>query len=241
MLCVRPPRAIPTPVRTALDALLATEAAARPVTGASGLPTLAAEPGSDALAARWPGLPLDRVALWRGDLTTLAADAIVNAANSQMLGCFSPAHACIDNAIHAVAGPGLRLECNEHMRRQGHLEPTGTATLTGGYHLPARHVIHTVGPIVHRWPDPDAPALLASCYESILDVAETAGLDSVGLCSISTGVFGYPKPEAARVALAALTDWFSRHPTSRMRIVVSLFADVDEAAYRAALTQGGAS
>ena len=196
LLTIRPPRPIrDDDAREDLDALLAAESAER--VRAAGAPdalelaTLARTRGAGGALGK-------RVALWRGDLTALRAGAIVNAANSAMLGCRVPGYACIDNVIHAAAGPGLRAECAAYMdSRGGRPEETGRALLTGGYHLPAAHVIHTVGPVVEGEVGEEHRRLLASSYRSVLDAAETAGLDSVGLCSVSTGVFGYPKEEAA--------------------------------------------
>jgi len=156
-----------------------------------------------------------------------------------MLGCFAPGHRCIDNIIHAVAGPALRAECARYMtwaetfdptRRQGG-EPAGRAVFTGGSPLPAQHVIHSVGPVIEdgRKPTLRDRRLLSSCYTSVLNVAHAAGLGSVGLCSLSTGVFGYPKRQAALVTLETIGRWLAAHPDSRMRIVISLNADVDVA------------
>jgi O-acetyl-ADP-ribose deacetylase (regulator of RNase III) len=172
-------------------------------------------------------------------LTVLRADAIVNAANDRMLGCFVPGHVCIDNVIHAAAGPALREECAEHMRAQGHPEPTGVATLTGGYHLPASFVIHTVGPIVpSHQPTPADEAALASCYRSILDTAEGhGGIHTIGFCAISTGVFGYPKDAGARVAISTIRDWLTEHPDTRIEPIVSAFTPADEAVYLDAIAE----
>lgn len=231
LLTVRPARPIPDDVLEALEMQLRHERDARGQVEASTLPTLADE---GVVAA---GFPTDRVALWRGDLTRLRADAIVNAANSQMLGCFQPSHACIDNAIHAAAGPRLRAECAQHMNEQGHLEPTGSATLTAGYALPASHVIHTVGPIARDTLTDEHREALASSYRGILDTAETAGLHTVGLCSVSTGVFGFPKEPAARICLDTIAAWIAAHPHSPLRIIISLFAEIDERAYRHTLEE----
>ena len=149
----------------------------------------------------------DGMSVWQGDITRLAADAIVNAANSALLGCFRPGHNCIDNVIHSAAGLQLREECAAIMRAQGHEEPTGQAKLTGGYNLPAGHVLHTVGPII------DGPLtdrdweLLASCYRSCLKLAEENGLKSLAFCCISTGVFRFPKDKAARIAVSTVKDY----------------------------------
>lgn len=186
------------------------------------------------LRAHSPGSCLS---LWEGDITTLATDAIVNAANNQMLGCFLPGHACIDNAIHAAAGPQLRAACAEHMTKQGHLEPTGTATLTPAFHLPARYVLHTVGPVVTtREPTTAHAAALTSCYKSCLDVASRSGdVASIAFCAISTGVFGYPIHEAAEVAVDAVIRWLDAHPSNPMHVIFNTFSDRDTAAYGVAL------
>ena len=127
--------------------------------------------------------------LWQGDITTLAVDAIVNAANSQMLGCFVPCHGCIDNAIHTYAGVQLRLACAAAMRQQGQEEATGPAKITKAYNLPCRFVLHTVGPIICGSVTKADRELLASCYRSCLDLAAETGLHSVAFCCISTGEF----------------------------------------------------
>lgn len=234
LLTVRDPAPIPEQVLAQLEQLLTTERDARGVVDAFTLPTLA-EQGSSA------GLfPFDRVAFWRGDLTRLQADGIVNAANDRMLGCFTPNHACIDNAIHAAAGPTLRQECAEHMATQGHPEPTGTATVTGAGMLPSRAVIHTVGPIVRGELTETHRTQLADAYRAILDAAHDHSMSTVGLCSVSTGVFGFPKDAAAAICLSTVRDWFAAHPEEDLRVVVSLFADVDEGAYLAALKTVGA-
>lgn len=172
------------------------------------------------------------IAVWRGDITRLAADGIVNAANSQMLGCFVPNHRCIDNAIHTYAGIQLRLECARQMAAQGREEPTGVARITGGYNLPAAHVLHTVGPIVGgAAPTRRDRELLASCYTSCLDLARERGLGSVAFCCISTGEFGYPNREAAQVAVAAVRDW-KKQTNSGMRVIFDVFKPVDHDIYR---------
>lgn len=232
LLTAREPGPIPAEVNAQLDTLLSKEAEARGSVEADKLPTLAARGAASGAVAQ-------RMRLWRGDLTVLRADAIVNAANDRMLGCFVPGHHCIDNAIHAAAGPGLREECAEHIRRQGHPEPTGTATLTAGYHLPASFVIHTVGPIVpSHQPTADDEAALASCYRSILDAASAhGGISTVGFCAISTGVFGYPKDAGARVAIGTIRDWLTDHPDSSIEPLVSAFTPADEAVYLDAIRE----
>ena len=159
----------------------------------------------------------ERLVLWQGDITRLDADAIVNAANSALLGCFRPGHNCIDNVIHSAAGLQLREECAEIMRRQGHEEPAGQAKITRGYNLPAKHVLHTVGPIIDGPLTDCDRELLASCYRSCLKLAEENGLKSVAFCCISTGVFRFPRDEAARIAVATVKE---RLQNSRIEKVV---------------------
>ena len=173
----------------------------------------------------------DRIAVWRGDITLLAADAIVNAANSQMLGCFVPGHSCIDNAIHTYAGMQLRLACSELMERQGHEEPTGNVKVTPAFNLPSRYVFHTVGPIVpsHR-PGPRERLLLQSCYESCLAAATRLGLSTLAFCCISTGVFGYPQKDAARVAIDAVRRHLTQNDPN-LKVVFNVFLASDEAIY----------
>ncbi|MHA6528736.1 protein-ADP-ribose hydrolase [Paenibacillus sp. BAC0078] len=182
--------------------------------------------------------PAPEISLWQGDITELEADAIVNAANSRMLGCFQPFHACIDNAIHAVSGPQLREDCNVIMELQGHAEPAGLAKITRAYNLPSRFVLHTVGPII---PAGQAvteyqKALLAGCYSSCLTLAaQVASIRSVAFCGISTGVFGYPKKEAAVVAVNTVQDWLKMHPGHFGQIIFNVFSDEDREIYESVL------
>lgn len=181
-----------------------------------------------------PVTPTDpRIAVWRGDITTLTADAIVNAANSGMTGCWSPLHSCIDNAIHTFAGIRLRDECARYMAgRNWAPEPTGRAMVTDAYDLPARHVVHTVGPIANGRPTDEHRDRLASCYRSCLDAAARAGDRSIGLCCVGTGVFGFPQDQAADIATATVRDWLDRHADTPMRVVFVTFTERDEALYR---------
>ena len=168
--------------------------------------------------------------LWQGDITRLQVDAIVNAANAQMLGCFAPLHACIDNCIHSAAGIQLREECRQLMEAQGHEEPTGSAKITKGYNLPAKHVIHTVGPIIETGtPTPEQEAQLASCYRSCLDLAEAHHLQSIAFCCISTGVFRFPNQRAAEIAV----DTVRNYPRHSLRTVIfNVFLDKDYVLYQ---------
>ena len=178
--------------------------------------------------------------MWQGDITTLAVDAIVNAANAELLGCFHPFHPCIDNAIHAAAGPRLRDDCARIMQAQGVPEETGHAKATRGYNLPARFVLHTVGPIVRKGLSPEHEEALARCYRACLDTA--ARLDrvrSVAFCAVSTGVFGFPREPAARIALRTVGAWLGEHPGAIDLVVFNVFAAVDRAAYEKALGDEG--
>ncbi|MFY0524145.1 protein-ADP-ribose hydrolase [Archangium gephyra] len=227
LLTVRGPTPLPDAFHHDLDRLLLGEAQARPRVTPTELPRL----GDGRAAAR--------CALWQGDITTLAVDAITNAANEQLLGCFQPFHPCIDNAIHCAAGPRLREDCAHIMALQGRPEPTGTAKATRGYNLPARFVLHTVGPIVRGPVRPEHAEALASSYRACLDLAAALpGVRSVALCAVSTGVFGYPKGPAARVALAAVGTWLRAHPGTLDLVVFNVFSDSDRAAYAQALSEG---
>lgn len=164
--------------------------------------------------------------LWQGDITTLAVDAIVNAANSQMLGCFVPCHGCIDNAIHTYAGVQLRLECAHVMSAQKEEEPTGGAKITKAYNLPCHYVLHTVGPIIHGSVNQTDRELLASCYRSCLDLAAEISLHSMAFCCISTGEFHFPNELAAQIAIQTVTDW-QKQNANQMEVIFNVFKDSD--------------
>ena len=172
--------------------------------------------------------------LWQGDITTLACDAIVNAANSGMLGCFRALHSCIDNCIHTFSGIQLRLKCAEIMDAQGHEEPAGQAKITPAYNLPSKYVIHTVGPIVNGPLTREHCDLLASCYRSCLEIAAEKGCVSIAFCCISTGVFGFPKREAAEIAVRTVKTW-KEEKESEIRVIFNVFGDEDLAIYRSIL------
>ena len=174
---------------------------------------------------------IDGLYLWQGDITTLRCDAIVNAANSGMTGCYHPCHGCIDNAIHTYAGMQLRLECDEIMKAQGHEEETGKAKITRGWNLPARHVIHTVGPIVlTTTPTEEDRRLLSSCYKSCLELADGNDLHSIAFCCISTGEFRFPNEDAARIAFSTVKDYL-RDTGSRLKVLFNVFKDEDRRIY----------
>lgn len=173
----------------------------------------------------------EHLVLWQGDITTLRCDAIVNAANSALLGCFSPCHGCIDNIIHTMAGVQLRLACDELMQKQGHEEPTGQAKITPGFNLPAKYVLHTVGPIVDGELTREHERLLASCYRSCLELAAKNGCESIAFCCISTGVFCFPPERAAEIAVDTVLDAV-RHGAVVRRVIFNVFKDSDLAIYQ---------
>lgn len=192
------------------------------------------EMGIHAIKEAAPSSHDTRLRLWRGDITTLAADAIVNAANSQMLGCWVPGHHCIDNAIHTFAGVQLRAECARIMEVQGYEEPTGQAKVTDAYNLPSKRIIHTVGPIANGNPTDLHCERLSSCYRSCLDAAASERLRSIAFCCISTGVFGFPQEEAAEIAVQTVRDWLERSG-SDMIVVFNVFGKRDDRIYHSLL------
>ncbi|MGW6932111.1 protein-ADP-ribose hydrolase [Lentzea sp. NPDC054927] len=213
VLTVREPAPLDPELLTVLDAVLGGERQQHPLVNALSLPA--------------------PIAVWRGDITRLMADAIVNAANDAMLGCFRPMHPCVDNAIHAAAGPRLREDCHRIMAAQAAPEPTGIAKITRGYHLPAPFVLHTVGPIVRGKVLPAHENALADSYRACLDLAAQAGrIRTLAFCGISTGIFGFPKRPAARIAISTVRDWLAAHPGRLDRVVFATFSDEDEDAYR---------
>lgn len=181
-----------------------------------------------------PSPKFPKLRLWQGDITRLKVGAIVNAANSRMLGCFIPMHRCIDNAIHSAAGMELREECARIMDEQGHDEATGQAKLTQAYNLPAEHVIHTVGPIVYGdSPTDEDRRLLADCYRNCMALADSIKLESIAFCCISTGEFRFPQEEAAEIAVATVRDYLDSHPLSSLKTVVfDVFKDTDYVIYK---------
>jgi O-acetyl-ADP-ribose deacetylase (regulator of RNase III) len=210
----RAPKPISTDFLTAQDAFLQSQIAAKGVTDIDDL------------------CPVhDGLYLWRGDITTLKVSAIVNAANSVMLGCFMPNHGCIDNAIHTYAGVQLRLACAEIMERQGHPEPTGKAKMTAAYNLPSDFILHTVGPIVRSGLTQEHKRLLASCYRSCLALAEQNNMESVAFCCISTGEFQFPNEDAARIALTTVRDYL-KSSSGVKRVVFNVFTKQDEHIYK---------
>ena len=168
--------------------------------------------------------------LWQGDITTLKCDAIVNAANSGMTGCYVPNHRCIDNAIHTFAGVELRLACAKLMEQQGYPEPTGQAKITPAFNLPCKYVLHTVGPIIGGRVTKEDEKLLASCYRSCLELAAENGLESVAFCCISTGEFHFPNDLAAQIAVETVNRFMNRK-TSVKKVIFNVFKDLDKEIY----------
>lgn len=177
------------------------------------------------------------LSVWKGDITRLAADAIVNAANARMLGCFQPMHSCIDNCIHTYAGIQLRAECARQMsllrERYGEAyeQPTAVPMLTPAYDLPAGHVVHIVGPIVQDRPTERDREALAACYRNVLDMCWENDLRTVAFCCISTGVFRFPKEEAAPIAVGTVRAWLDEHPGAMDRVIFNVFNDRDRSLY----------
>ena len=212
LMNMRPPLPVPDAVLADQDAVLRARVAQAGATDARDLPTVFDD---------------GRIALWRGDITTLKADAIVNAANSKLLGCFIPGHHCIDNAIHSFAGIQLRLACDDLMRAQGYDEPVGRAKTTPAFNLPASFIVHTVGPNVSSGvPTAAQDEQLASCYRACLNTAADAGCTSLAFCCISTGEFRFPRERAARIAVDEARAWLACDVRIE-RIVFDVFDDED--------------
>lgn len=225
LMNVRPPRAIDSAFLKIQDEYLSAE---NERAGITDIGTLSPCPSDS------------RLYLWQGDITTLKVDAIVNAANSGLTGCYRPLHNCIDNCIHSRAGIQLRLKCDEIIRRQGHEEPVGQAKITPAYNLPCGYVLHTVGPTVQGELTPEHERLLASCYTACFDLAAENGLASVAFCCISTGVFMFPNQRAAEIAVATIRNRL-RDTGSRMKIVFNVHNNRDLSIYRKLLlTAAGA-
>lgn len=212
---VRPPKPVSSDFLQMQDAYLQEETRIKGITDAAALPPV---PGNSSLS------------IWKGDITTLAVDGIVNAANSGMLGCFAPCHGCIDNVIHTYAGVQLRLACEALMQQQGHEEATGTAKITPAFNLPCRYVLHTVGPIVSGHLTPRHEQQLASCYRSCLALAAQHSLTSIAFCCISTGEFHFPQKRAAEIAVQTVVDYLQEHP-AQMKVIFNVYKESDHAIY----------
>ena len=226
LMNIRMPKAMDENVLKIQDEFLTEEARLKGVVALEDIPTVGMQYNSSVPFA-------DKISIWQGDITRLEVGAIVNAANSQMLGCFIPCHRCIDNAIHSAAGVELREECSHLMNirraRFGarYEEPTGQAMLTKGYNLPAQYVIHTVGPIVGYRLNDSLRQDLRNCYESVLKCCVENNIRSVAFCCISTGEFHFPNDEAARIAVDAVTDFLKEHSEAFDRVIFNVFKDYD--------------
>lgn len=180
----------------------------------------------------------DGICIWQGDITGLKCDAIVNAANSGMTGCYVPNHKCIDNCIHSFAGIQLRLECEKLMQEQGYEEAVGKAKITNAYNLPCRYVIHTVGPVIYRMVTVHDEKLLASCYESCLELADENNLESIAFCCISTGEFHFPNRRAAQIATETVKNYKKKN-THIKKVIFNVFKDEDLEIYEQLLGKNG--
>lgn len=220
LMNVRPPKPMSPEFRKVQDEYLCYERDAAGVIDAEALPAV---PGNS------------RLVLWQGDITVLKCDAIVNAANSQMCGCFKSLHSCIDNIVHTKAGIQLRLKCYDIMQKQGHEEPVGRAKITPAYNLPGKYILHTVGPIIETGhPGEKQKEQLASCYRSCLELAAKSGCKSIAFCCISTGVFMFPNRLAAEIAVKTVKD-FLAGDTQLERVIFNVFKDLDKEIYEALL------
>ena len=217
LMNIRSPKAISDDFLTVQDKYLREETVGKGITELTDL-----EPVSDGIY------------LWQGDITTLHCDAIVNAANSGMTGCYAPCHSCIDNCIHTYAGVQLRLACAEIMQRQGHEEETGKAKITPAYNLPCEYVLHTVGPIVQGVLTKRHCELLSSCYRSCLELAEKNDVKNIAFCCISTGEFHFPNDKAAEIAVQTVKD-YKEQTKSDMEVIFNVFKDIDYEIYRGLL------
>ena len=226
LMNIRMPKKIPEKLMKLQDDYLQDELAQKGVVSLEDIPTMANH---------------SQISLWQGDITRLKAGAIVNAANSQMLGCFVPCHRCIDNAIHSAAGMQLRDECRHIMdeRRirygRSYEEPTGTATLTNAYNLPCDYVIHTVGPIVYGQLNDALCQDLQNCYQNVLKCCLGNNIKSVAFCCISTGEFHFPNDKAAQIAFDTVTAFLETHGDSMERIIFNVFKDSDREIYETIL------
>ena len=229
LMNIRMPKELSEKTRELQDEYLKERVREKGVVTLADIPTIK-EQGSDISLA-------DKISIWQGDITRLAVDGIVNAANSQMLGCFVPMHTCIDNCIHTYAGVQMRYECNRQMnelrRRLGrdYEQPTAVPMLTDGYNLPAKKVIHIVGPIVNYALTPELEKDLSDCYRNTLDLCLENGLNSVAFCCISTGVFHFPNDSAAQIATETVKKWLSEHGGQMERVIFNVFKDEDKELY----------
>lgn len=215
LMNVRPPMPLNGDFLRLQDELLSAEREEKGVVDAMTLPTM----------------PDSRLVLWQGDITRLKVDAIVDADNGALLGCFCPCHGCIDNAIHSAAGLQLRDECSRIMKAQGHDEPTGSAKITRAYNLPSKYVLHTVGPIIHGALTQNDCDLLQGCYRACLALAQEYELESVTFCCISTGEYHFPNQKAAEIAVQTVEE-FLKTNSSLKKVAFNVFKDIDLKIYQ---------
>ncbi|MBR6208668.1 MAG: protein-ADP-ribose hydrolase [Oscillospiraceae bacterium] len=234
LMNIRMPRPMAKETLLVQDEYLKERAEERGIVRLNRIPSIAESLGSKRPFA-------DTLSLWQGDITCLAVDVIVNAANSRMLGCFRPCHSCIDNCIHTYAGIQLRAECHQQMQAlrsrygRNYEQPTALPMLTDGYNLPAKKVVHIVGPIVFDELTPDLENDLADCYRNTLNLCAKNGLRSVAFCSISTGVFRFPKKRASEIAVQTVMEWLATHPGKVDRVIFNVFSDKDRCIYEQTL------
>lgn len=230
LMNIRMPGKMAEEVVRVQDEFLSEEAEEKGIVTLDEIPAIAEQYGSSHPFA-------DKISIWQGDITRLQVGVIVNAANSQMLGCFVPCHRCIDNVIHSAAGIELREECSHYMKRRKmqygsrYEEPTGQAVLTKGYNLPAKYVIHTVGPVVGGRLTQALRDDMRNCYRNVLQCCVENQIRSVAFCCISTGEFHFPNDEAAKIAVETVTDFLKEHGEEFDRIILNVFKDIDRELY----------
>lgn len=230
LMNIRMPGRMKEDVLRVQDEFLSEEAVEKGIVTVEEIPTVREQYGCSGPYAQ-------KLSVWQGDITRLSVDAVVNAANSKMLGCFVPCHRCIDNAIHSAAGIQLREECSHYMRRRKmqygstYEEPTGQAVLTKGYGLPAKHVIHTVGPIVGRRLTESLKKDLENCYQNVLKCCVENGIRTAAFCCISTGEFRFPNDEAARIAAGTVLRFMEEYGQEFDRVIFNVFQDADREIY----------
>lgn len=216
LMNIRPPWPVSNAFLKVQDEYLSEEVRLRGVTDVDKLPAVSQN---------------SRLVLWRGDITALKVDAIVNAANSALRGCYVPCHSCVDNMIHSVSGILLRLSCDELMNKQGQDEPAGKAKITPAFNLPCRYVLHTVGPVVSGALTEEHCKQLAGCYRSCLTLASDQGLKSVAFCCISTGEFHFPQKAAAEIAVRTVEEFLAKDTQIR-KVVFNVYKQEDYDIYK---------
>jgi O-acetyl-ADP-ribose deacetylase (regulator of RNase III) len=226
LMNVRMPNEVSEEFSHVQDEFLQNEAARRGIVKLGDIPAIAEEFPVSSLPFK------EKISIWQGDITRLELDTIVNAANSQMLGCFLPCHGCIDNAIHSAAGIQLRNECFHIMRKQGHEEETGRAKITKAYNLPCKQVIHTVGPIVRFGLTKKLEKDLRSCYLSSLECAVENDVRTIAFCCISTGEYHFPNDKAAEIAIKTVIKFLSENGGKVDRVIFNVYKDLDYRTYR---------